>query len=85
MTAVVARTADTLERLRYNHPGLAVDLGVGLWSAPVPGDADGDSDFDLIVVCYDKPYQGTYLFENTTGANADRGSAGSSFRSPSPP
>src|SRR5688572_19794571 len=56
-----------LERLGYIHPGLAVDLGVGLWSAPVPTDADGDGDFDLVVVCHDKPYQGTYLFENTTG------------------
>jgi hypothetical protein len=56
-----------LERVRYNHPGLAVDLGVGLWSAPVPCDADDDGDFDLIVVCHDKPYQGTYLFENHTG------------------
>jgi hypothetical protein len=72
LVAVVAGTspAATLERLRYNHPGLAVDLGVGLWSAPVPWDADGDGDFDLIVVCHDKPYQGTYLFENATGDTA---------------
>jgi hypothetical protein len=57
LVAVVAGTspAATLERLRYNHPGLALDLGVGLWSAPVPWDADGDGDFDLIVVCHDKP------------------------------
>lgn len=59
--------AATLERVRYNHPGLVVDLGVGLWSAPVPWDADGDGDFDLIVVCHDKPFQGTYLFENASG------------------
>ncbi|MEY3772410.1 MAG: hypothetical protein RL067_424, partial [Verrucomicrobiota bacterium] len=25
-----------LERLKYNHPGLVVDLGVGLWAWPLP-------------------------------------------------
>ena len=53
-----------LERLKYNNPGLVVDLGVGLWAWPVPGDADGDSDPDLIVVCPDVPYNGTWFFEN---------------------
>ena len=62
--------ADALERMRFNNPGLVVDLGVGLWSSPVPWDAEGDGDYDLIVVCHDKPYQGTYLFENTTGDTA---------------
>jgi hypothetical protein len=62
--------ADGLERLKYNHPGLVVDLGTGLWAWPVPADADGDGDHDLIVVCPDKPYNGTYLFENpSTPAN----------------
>lgn len=56
-----------LEPLRYNHPGLVVDLGVGLWAWPVPCDADGDGDFDLMVSCPDKPSNGIYLFENTTG------------------
>lgn len=56
-----------LEPLRYNHPGLVVDLGVGLWAWPVPCDADGDGDFDLMVSCPDKPTNGIYLFENTTG------------------
>ena len=59
-----------LVRLPYNHPGLAVDLGVGLWAWPVPCDADGDGDFDLIVSCPDKPSNGVYLFENTTGDTA---------------
>lgn len=56
-----------LERLKHNNPGLVVDLGVGLWAWPVPADADGDGDNDLIVVCPDTPYNGTYLFENTSG------------------
>ncbi len=56
--------AASLERLAFNNPDLHVDLGAGLWATPIPWDADGDGDFDLIVVCHDKPYQGTYLFEN---------------------
>lgn len=68
--ALLSASASDLAPLRYNNPGLAVDLGVGLWSAPIPCDADGDGDFDLIVVCHDKPYQGTYLFENTSGDTA---------------
>ena len=59
--------ADELEPLRYNHSGLVVDLGVGLWAWPIPCDADGDGDYDLIVSCPDKPSNGVWLFENTTG------------------
>ncbi len=60
--------ADALERLKYNHPGLVVDLGVGLWAWPLPMDFDGDGDFDLVVNCPDKPYNGAYVFENRSGA-----------------
>ena len=56
-----------LRRLKYNNPGLVVDLGVGLWAWPLPMDFDGDGDFDLVVSCPDKPYNGTYFFENTEG------------------
>lgn len=56
-----------LKRLKYNHPGLSVDLGVGLWAWPLPMDWDGDGDLDLVVSCPDKPYNGTYLFENPGG------------------
>jgi hypothetical protein len=62
--------ADDLEPLAYNHPGLRVDLGVGLWAWPVPCDADGDGDFDLIVSCPDKPSNGVWLFENAQGDTA---------------
>jgi predicted neuraminidase len=34
-----------LERLKYNNPGLVVDLGVGLWAWPLPMDVDGDGKF----------------------------------------
>ncbi|MEZ6112728.1 MAG: VCBS repeat-containing protein [Pirellulaceae bacterium] len=60
--------AESLERLQYNHPGLQVDLGVGLWAWPLPMDFDDDGDLDLVVVCPDKPYNGTYFFENPAGS-----------------
>jgi hypothetical protein len=59
-----------LERLQYNHPGLVVDLGVGLWAWPLPMDFDGDGDLDLVVNCPDKPYNGVYFFENASGDTA---------------
>ena len=60
-------TSTELKHLRYNNPGLTVDLGVGLWAFPLPMDFDGDGDHDLVVVCHDKPSGGTYFFENTSG------------------
>jgi len=60
-------SAGGLKPLRYNHPGLVVDLGVGLWAWPLPMDYDGDGDNDLVVSCPDKPYNGTYFFENVDG------------------
>lgn len=56
-----------LERLTYNHPGLEVDLGVGLWAWPLPMDFDADGDMDLLVSCYDVPFNGLYFFENPAG------------------
>ncbi len=55
---------EPLKQLRYNHPGLTVDLGVGLWAWPIPCDADDDGDFDLLVSCPDKPSNGVWFFEN---------------------
>ena len=51
-------------RLKYQHPGLVVDLGVGLWAWPLPMDYDGDGDYDLLVSCPDVPSRGTFFFEN---------------------
>ena len=59
-----------LQPIKYNNPGLVVDLEVGLWAWPVPCDADGDGDFDLMVSCPDKPHNGVYFFENTSGDTA---------------
>ena len=56
-TTPVACLADQsdwkLQPLKYNHPGLIVDLGVGLWAWPMPMDYDGDGDTDLDVYIYD--------------------------------
>lgn len=62
-----AALADGLERLKYNHPGLVVDLGVGLWAWPLPMDFDGDGRLDLDVNCPDKPSNGVYVFHNPGG------------------
>ena len=59
--------ADGLERLKYNHPGVVADLGVGLWAWPLPMDFDGDGRLDLVVNCPDKPSNGVYLFHNPGG------------------
>lgn len=56
-----------LTRMKYNNPGLVVDLGVGLWAWPLPMDYDKDGDMDLIVSCPDKPFNGLYFFENISG------------------
>ncbi len=63
-TAELAASAQPLARLKYNHPGLTVDLGVGLWAFPLPMDFNGDGLLDLPVSCPDKPYNGVYVFEN---------------------
>jgi hypothetical protein len=60
----LAQADAKLRRLPYNNPGLVVDLGVGLWAWPLPMDYDGDGDLDLVVSCPDKPFNGTYFFEN---------------------
>jgi hypothetical protein len=59
--------AGDLERVKHRNPGLVVDLGAGLWAFPIPVDFDEDGDHDLVVVCPDHPYNGTYVFENPTG------------------
>lgn len=62
--------AQDFRALRYENPGLVVDLAVGLWAFPLPMDYDGDGDHDLLVACPDKPANGVYLFENPGPADA---------------
>ena len=70
VATVNGAAADDLQPLRYNDSELVVDLGVGLWAWPIPCDADDDGDCDLLVSCPDKPSNGVWLFENTTGDTA---------------
>ncbi|MEX2579313.1 MAG: exo-alpha-sialidase [Verrucomicrobiales bacterium] len=62
--ALAAEDDWKLQPLAYNHPGLAVDLGVGLWAWPMPMDYNGDGKTDLLVACPDKPSNGVWFFEN---------------------
>lgn len=66
LLALAALDAAASERLRYNNPGLVVDLGAGLWAWPAPLDYDGDGLTDLLVVCPDKPFNGVWFFRNTS-------------------
>ena len=72
--------AADLERIKYNHPGLVVDLGVGLWAWPMPVDWDGDGDLDLLVDCPCKPYNGIWFFENPGGFHLKKGASDQCIR-----
>lgn len=61
--------AEPFTMVEYNNPGLLADVSVGLWAWPMPMDFDEDGDIDLVVSCPDKPYNGTYYFENLTGGS----------------
>jgi len=60
-----AAESEVLPRLAHNNAGLLTDLGVGLWAWPLPMDYNGDGLMDLVVVCTDKPHNGTWFFENS--------------------
>ncbi len=57
--------ATRLTRLKYNNPGLLVDVGEGLWGTPLPMDYNHDGLIDLVVVCPRIPANGAYFFENS--------------------
>lgn len=61
---------ERMEPLSYHNPALVVDLGVGLWAWPLPMDYNGDGRMDLVVVCTDKPHNGTWFFENSGEVDA---------------
>ena len=56
--------ATDFDIVKFNNPGLTVDLGVGLWAWPLPVDYDKDGDMDLLVDCSGVPYNGLWFFEN---------------------
>ena len=59
----------TGDRLTYGRPNVRARLGVGLYAHPGAIDMDGDGDFDLILNCPDRPYNGIFLAQNI-GSNA---------------
>lgn len=61
------QVAQDFELVKYNNPNTTSYLGVGLWAWPLPMDYDGDGDMDMLVSCPDKPFNGLYFFENTSG------------------
>jgi hypothetical protein len=63
--ALLKGADEVLPRMPYNNPGTLADLGVGLWAWPLPMDYNRDGLMDLVVVCTDKPYNGTWYFENS--------------------
>src|SRR4051812_43783487 len=66
----VTAAEEVLPRLAYNNPGALTDLGVGLWAWPLPMDYNQDGLMDLVVVCTDKPHNGTWYFENSGQVDA---------------
>jgi len=62
--AAAAAPESKLERLKFNHPGLVVDLGAGLWAWPLPVDMNGDGFVDMVVGEEDTPYNGVYVYEH---------------------
>lgn len=74
----IENNSKNLVRLQYNNTNLQVDLAVGLWASPLPMDFDNDGDLDLVISCTDKPFNGTYFFENINGEM----SANTVFRKP---
>lgn len=64
-SGVAAEHPEKFTRIKYNNPGLVVDLGVGLWGWPVPCDRNADGLSDLIVIAGSSPSRGVYYFENT--------------------
>ncbi|MCC6682759.1 MAG: VCBS repeat-containing protein [Phycisphaeraceae bacterium] len=68
--------------LRYNNPGLVVDLGVGLWGVPLPMDYDDDGQVDILVGWGRRP-PGINLYQrigdDANGINFDAGTLVSDF------
>jgi len=63
-------------RLKYNNPGLVVDLGVGLWGQPLPLDYNSDGQVDLLMG-WDRRPPGINLYKRTgTGPKAIEFDAG---------
>ena len=51
-----------LNRVAYNNEELVVDLGAGLYAAPIVVDMNADGCLDLVVSSEGVPYNGTYVY-----------------------
>jgi len=51
-------------KVKYNNPGLTVDLEEGLWPIPIPVDNDNDGLTDLFVTETSLPNKGLYYYHN---------------------
>ena len=60
-----ASAAQSLPRLKHHQPAAVVDLGVGLWSWPLPMDYNRDGRIDLVVAATGVPGNGIWFFENS--------------------
>lgn len=58
-------TSGSLPRLKHHQPKAVVDLGVGLWSWPLPMDYNRDGRIDLVVATTGVPGNGIWFFENS--------------------
>jgi len=63
-----AGAAENFRRLSYHHPGLQVDLGLGLWGAPVVFDYDGDGREDLLMNSSGPQFNGLFWFQRDAAA-----------------
>ncbi len=62
--AIKLTIPDDYSIVKFNHPGLVVDLEVGLWPIPIPVDYDNDGLMDLLVSCTSVPNKGLYFYKN---------------------
>ena len=51
-------------RMKFNNPGLVVDMGIGIWGRAEPYDYDGDGRRDIILRSFSKPSQWTLFYRN---------------------
>lgn len=51
-------------RMKFNNPGLVVDMGVGIWGRAEPYDYDGDGKRDIVLRSFSKPSQWTLFYRN---------------------
>ena len=67
VSSLAAPTAEKMKgfvRMKFNNPGLVVDMGIGIWGRAEPYDYDGDGKRDIILRSFSKPSQWTLFYRN---------------------